>query len=49
MFDRTKTLALNWKDRKVYLLEFTRCFDSDHTALERSDSDKTGKYAPFRS
>ena len=38
-------IALNWKDRQVYLLEFTRCFNSDHTALERSDSYKNGKYA----
>ena len=44
---RPDGIALNWKDRKVYLLEFTRCFDSDHTALERSDSYKTEKYAPL--
>ena len=38
---------MNWKDRSGYLLEFTRCFDSDHAALERSDSYKTGKYSPL--
>ena len=44
---RPDGIALNWKDRRVYLLEFTRCFDSDHAALERSDSYKTGKYSPL--
>ena len=44
---RPDGIALNWKDRNVYLLEFTRCFDSEHAALEPSDSYKTGKYPPF--
>ena len=44
---RPDGIALNWKERTVHLLEFTRCFDSDRTALDRSDSHKTGKYAPL--
>jgi hypothetical protein len=42
---RPDGLAINWQKRKLYLLEYTRCFDSRPDALEKNDSRKSDRYS----
>lgn len=42
---RPDGIAVNWKERKVFLLEYSRCFDSELHALARADNHKIDKYS----
>jgi hypothetical protein len=42
---RPDGIAVNWRERKVFLLEYSRCFDSELHALSRADNHKTEKYS----
>ena len=42
---RPDGIAVNWRERKVYLLEYSRCFDSELNALARADTHKIDKYS----
>ena len=44
---RPDGVALNWQRRTVHLLEYTRCFDSEVTALISADEFKERKYTPL--
>jgi hypothetical protein len=44
---RPDGVAINWRQRKLYLLEFTRCHDADPLALVRADAFKQRKYLPL--
>ena len=46
---RPDGIAVNWKERKVFLLEYTRCYDSEPAALARADTHKTEKYSKLMS
>jgi hypothetical protein len=41
---RPDGVAINWTAKKLFLLEFTRCWDSEADALALTDSYKIGKY-----
>ena len=41
---RPDGIARNWKKKKIFFLENTRCFDSSPTSLSVSDKYKVSKY-----
>ena len=45
---RPDGVAVNWPKRRFFMLEYTRCFDSNNDAMERVDKYKENKYEPLR-
>jgi hypothetical protein len=47
MRKRPDGTAVNWAQKKVYLLEYTRAFDMHKDALKRTDDVKAARYKPL--
>jgi hypothetical protein len=44
---RPDGIAVDWRNKKVFLLEYTRCYDSNKEALQTADTFKTMRYTPL--
>ena len=44
---RPDGIAVDWRNKKVFLLEYTRCYDSNKEALQSAEAFKAMRYTPL--